>query len=236
MTRIFKSNMPLAHAITARAAIKLIATVFPAFLLALSAGAVASEDSAELIAEGQAIYRGNTPLGQPPTLHGVPLQGSSASCASCHGARGAARTEGGVAVPAIQWQRLAQSTPARAAYANVARVLNAVVEGRTRKGRTLSAPMPRFILNAREQRALAAYLQVLGTEADPVTGVSESRIVLGTVLPQRGAQAAAGESIQAALQRRIATNQRRRRHLRPPAGAGRGRRRSQRCHRHTSRN
>ena len=204
MTRNFKSNRPLAHAITARAAISLIATVLPGFLLALSAGAVASVDSAELIAEGRAIYRGNTPLGQSPTLHGVPLQGSSASCASCHGARGAARTEGGVAVPAIQWQRLAQSTPARAAYADVARVLNAVMEGRTGEGRTLSAPMPRFTLNAREQRALAAYLQVLGTEADPVTGVDESRIVLGTVLPQRGAQAAAGESIQAALQRRIA--------------------------------
>jgi mono/diheme cytochrome c family protein len=205
MTHFFKLNRPLAQVIRAQAATKLIASSFPLFLLALVSATASAQNSSELIAEGRAIYRGSTPLSQPPMLHGVPLNGSTASCASCHGARGAARTEGGVAVPAIQWQRLAQSTPARAAYADVAQVLNAVTEGRAREGRTLSAPMPRFALNEREQRALAAYLQVLGTEADPVTGVNERRIVLGTVLPQSGPQAAAGASVQAALQKRIAT-------------------------------
>jgi mono/diheme cytochrome c family protein len=204
MTRFLKTNRLLADVIRAQAAIKLIATVWSGFLLTVSSGAASAQDFAALIAEGRAIYRGSTPLDQPPTLHGVPLQGSSASCASCHGARGAARTEGGVAVPAIQWQRLAQATPARAAYADGAEVLTAVTDGRTREGRSLSAPMPRFALNAQEQRALVAYLQVLGTEADPVAGVSERRIVLGTVLPQSGPQAAAGDSVRAALQRRIA--------------------------------
>ena len=204
MTHIFKPNWPLAQAIRAQAAIKLIACIFPGLLLALSAGAVLAEDSADLLAEGRAIYRGSTPLGQPPTLHGVALQGSSASCASCHGARGAARTEAGVAVPAIQWQRLAQATPARAAYADIAQVLHALVQGRTSDGRSLNAPMPRFVLTAKEQKALAAYLQVLGTEADPVTGVHGQRIFVGTVLPQTGPQATAGIPIRAALERRIA--------------------------------
>ena len=204
MTHIFKPNWPLAQAIRAQEAIKLIACIFPGLLLALSAGAVLAEDSADLLAEGRAIYRGSTPLGQPPTLHGVALQGSSASCASCHGARGAARTEAGVAVPAIQWQRLAQATPARAAYTDMAQVLHAVAQGRTSDGRALNAPMPRFALTAKEQQALAAYLQVLGTEADPVTGVNGQRIFVGTVLPQTGPQAAAGTPIRAALERRIA--------------------------------
>ena len=108
-----------------------------------------------------------------------------------------------MAVPTIQWQRLAQATPARAAYADIAQVLHALAQGRTSDGRTLNAPMPRFVLTAKEQKALAAYLQVLGTEADPVTGVNERRIVLGTILPQSGAQAVAGASLRAALERRI---------------------------------
>ena len=203
MTHIFKLNWPLAQVIRAQAAIKSIACIFPGLLLAVSAGASLAEDSADLLAEGRAIYRGSTPLNQPPTLHGVALQVSSASCASCHGARGAARTEAGVAVPAIQWQRLAQATSARAAYTDIAQVLHALAQGRTSDGRTLNAPMPRFVLTAKEQKALAAYLQVLGTEADPVTGVNERRIVLGTILPQSGAQAVAGASLRAALERRI---------------------------------
>ena len=204
MTHIFKPNWPPAPVIRAQEAIKLVARVIPGFLLALSAGASLAEDSADLLAEGRAIYRGSTPLNQPPTLHGVALQGGSASCASCHGARGAARSEAGVAVPAVQWQQLAQATPARAAYADIAQVLHAVAQGRTSDGRALNAPMPRFALTSKEQKALAAYLRVLGTEADPVTGVNGQRIVLGSVLPQTGPQAAAGTRIRGALERRIA--------------------------------
>ena len=204
MNPLYVPNRPLAQVIPAQAAIKLVARVIPGFLLALSAGAVLAEDSADLLAQGRAIYRGNTPLNQLPTLHGVALQGGSASCASCHGTRGAARTEAGVAVPAIQWQQLAQATPARAAYTDSAQVLHAVAQGRTSDGRTLNAPMPRFALTAQEHNALAAYLRVLGTDADPVTGVNGQRIVLGSVLPQTGSQTAAGTSIRAALERRIA--------------------------------
>ena len=204
MTHIFKPNWPPAPVIRAQAAIKLVALVIPGLLLALAAGAVLAEDSDDLLAEGRAIYSGSTPLNQPPTLHGVALQGGSASCASCHGARGAARSEAGVAVPAVQWQQLAQATPARAAYADIAQVLHAVAQGRTSDGRALNAPMPRFALTSKEQKALAAYLRVLGTEADPVTGVNGQRIVLGSVLPQTGPQAAAGTRIRGALERRIA--------------------------------
>jgi mono/diheme cytochrome c family protein len=205
MTPIFKPNSPLANVLPAPAAIKLIASGLSVCAVVLCNITAAAEDLDGLIADGRAIYRGSQPLVQPPTLHDVPLPGSSANCASCHGVRGAARTEGGVAVPAIQWQRLAQSTPARAAYVDLAQVLNAVMDGKTTEGRTLSAPMPRFNLDAQEQRALTAYLQVLGTEADPAPGVGEHRIVLGTVLPQSGPQGAAGASIRGALQRRIAT-------------------------------
>lgn len=166
--------------------------------------AIAQADAtAALRAEGRALYRGSTPWRRPPTLHGVALAADAQACAACHGARGAARTEAGVAVPSIQWERLMQATPARPAYAGAPQVLRALMQGRASDGRALDAPMPRFGLDPREQQALAAYLRVLGTEADPVPGVEARRIVLGSVLPLSGPSQAVGERIRSALLQRI---------------------------------
>ncbi|MBU2288337.1 MAG: ABC transporter substrate-binding protein, partial [Gammaproteobacteria bacterium] len=161
-------------------------------------------DSLAPVAMGRALYRGELPWRQPPTLHGVTLAAGAQACAACHGAQGQARTEAGVAIPSVQWQRLSQATDVRPAYADTAQLLRALEEGRASDGRPLSAPMPRFAFTEDERRALIAYLQVLGTDADPVPGVDAKRIVLGSVLPLSGPQAATGERIRQALLQRMA--------------------------------
>lgn len=143
---------------------------------------VTNEAAPDQVAAGRAIYRGHTPLRQPPSLHGVPLA-SPPSCAGCHGPRGAARTEAGVHVPAIQWSQLMQRTTARPAYVDSAAVRRALTEGLASDGRALSAPMPRLTLTDDEARNLLAYLSVLGTDADMPPGVTPTRVVLGSVLP-----------------------------------------------------
>ena len=197
----FKANRAAAPVLRAQAAIKIIATML--LCAAGTVGAADATDPAARVAEGRALYRGTTPWRQPPTLHGVALASGANACAACHGTRGEARTEAGVAVPAIQWQRLAQGTSTRPAYADPAQVVAALSDGRAGDGRAFNAPMPRFALDAAEQQALAAYLRVLGTEADPVAGVDAQRIVLGSVLPLTGPQAAAGAAIRTALGQRM---------------------------------
>lgn len=177
-----------------------------ALALSLATAAAASADDA-LVREGRALYRGEQAWRQPPTLHGVPMPG--AACIQCHGSRGAARSEAGVAVPAIAWRHLAQPARQRPPYDDDAAVLHAITHGRDAAGRGLSAPMPRYALDAAEQRALLAWLRVMGTEAAPAPGVTPTQVVLGTVLPLSGPQAAAGAAIRAALERGVAqANQR----------------------------
>lgn len=201
MSLFFKEKRPVAPVWWARVAILTIAT-----LGCLAAGAAVAQDSPApdaLIAQGRALYRGSQVWRQPPMLHGVALVAGTNACVACHGTRGEARSEAGVAVPAIQWQQLVQPTPTRPAYSDAAQVLRALTEGHTSGGRPLAAPMPRFALDTLEQQALLAYLGVLGTEADTVPGIGAQRIVLGSVLPLGGPQAATGAAIQAALLRRM---------------------------------
>ena len=171
-----------------------------AFASAAMASAAAPAEA--LVLEGRALYRGERPWREAPKLQGVPLPG--AACVQCHGMRGEARSEGGVAVPSIRWQQLAQAGPQRPAYRGDAELLRALAQGHAPGGRPLAAPMPRYTLDAQESRALLAWLRVLGTEAAPVPGVTVDRVVLGTVLHLDGPQAAAGTAVRAALERGIA--------------------------------
>ncbi|MEO9101776.1 MAG: ABC transporter substrate-binding protein [Burkholderiaceae bacterium] len=131
------------------------------------------------------------------------------ACISCHGARGDGRLEAGVQVPPLTWRALMQPTGRRPAYRDPAQVLAAVIQGSGRGGDSLQAPMPQFALNAAEQQALLAYLEIIGTEYDPVPGVFTSRIVVASVLPLSGRAANTGERVRAALAAQFdAVNQR----------------------------
>jgi ABC-type branched-subunit amino acid transport system substrate-binding protein len=129
-----------------------------------------------------------------------------ARCAGCHGADARGGTEGGVAVPAIDWPTLSRPQvidPARPAY-GVGGLAQAVTMGADPAGRRLALPMARFALSTTELTSLEAYLAVAGTAADLEPGVTQTEIRVGTVLPLSGPAAAAGRRLQAAIEAKFA--------------------------------
>lgn len=170
--------------------------------LASAAWAFADQAVTEEVSMGRALYRGEVRFAQAPRVQGVSMPDTA--CVQCHGYRGEERSEAGVSVPPIRWQPLTQPRGDLAAYVDATQVAIAIERGQGRQGRPLQAPMPQFRMTAQERQALLAYLRVMGTDAEPVPGVSPQRVVVASVLPLQGAQAAAGEHIRAALSARFA--------------------------------
>ena len=153
--------------------------MFAAALHTCAMAGVAEEPA--LLAAGRALYLGAATLQNGAFVQGVRI--GSGACVQCHGTRGQERVEAGITVPSIQWNALTQASRAGAGYQQASQLLNALRQGSGRDGRALRAPMPQFDLTAHEQQALLAYLQVLGTDAQPVAGVTPERVVVATVLP-----------------------------------------------------
>ncbi len=150
-----------------------------------------------LILRGRALYQGLQPFAKPALIEGVALP--DARCGACHGSSAEARSEAGVSIPSIQWRALMLPTQAAPAYRDGDAVMHALATGSGRSTEPLRAPMPRYSLSLDEQKALAAYLQAIGTDQDPVPGVTVNSITVGTVLPLTGAQSAQGLAIREAL-------------------------------------
>lgn len=170
------------------------------FLLANSP-AICAESAAtknEQIQLGRSLYRGTQAFSAPAKLLQVALPDTA--CANCHGLRGEGKYEAGIIVPPVQWQRLMAARGEHASYASAEAVVQAIAAGKGRHQQTLAVPMPQFSLNQQEQAALLAYLRVIGTESEPVSGVSAETITIGSVLPLSGRRAALGRAIQAALE------------------------------------
>jgi mono/diheme cytochrome c family protein len=183
--------------------------MLPLLLWQVAGATWASEDlrsDTTLLQLGRALYTGQQSFVAPVRMGTVqlPTAAVQGGCAACHGIRGEGGREAGVVAPPVQWQRLQQARAGRSALVGEAAVLEAVTKGLGRDGVALHAPMPQFALTIAEQQALMAYLQVLGTEAQPQPGVYKERLVLGTVLPLTGPQAAIGARIQTTLMSRIA--------------------------------
>lgn len=128
-------------------------------------------------------------------------------CASCHGADGLGRAEGGVRPPSLSWQRLAVGQGQRQvngrtypAYTE-ASLARAIQEGRDPAGNHLDPAMPRFVLSMADQRNLTAYLKRLADDRDP--GVEDKVLRLGTLLPTQGPLAASARVVAAVLNDRI---------------------------------
>ena len=153
--------------------------VFAAALYTCAMAGIAEEPA--LLTAGRALYLGAATLQNGAFVQGVRI--GSGACVQCHGTRGQERVEAGITVPSIQWDALTQATRAGAGYRQASQLLNALRQGSGRDGRALRAPMPQFDLTPHEQQALLAYLQVLGTDAQPVPGVTPERVVVATVLP-----------------------------------------------------
>ena len=130
----------------------------------------------------------------------VPVPASAMPCASCHGADGIGRPEGGVIPANITWSHLTKPYGTvsargrrRPAYTEetAARAISAGIDS---AGGHLDVSMPRFRMDPQDMADLIAYLRRLEHDRDP--GLTDKAITLGTVLPQGGPGASLGEAIQ----------------------------------------
>lgn len=157
---------------------------------------------------GKQIYtKGESPSQSP--LEAVLGEGSTTvpgtlmPCASCHGADGRGRPEGGITPSDITWSTLTRPfrsndslTRRRPAYTleSLRKVLR---EGIDPAGNELGVVMPRYNISETDLDNLIDYMKRLGTGGDP--GLSSTSIRVGTVIPAGGSLAAPGEDIAALL-------------------------------------
>ncbi len=167
------------------------------------AGRADSTSADNLLAQGRALYHGQTPFTGVVRVGNITLPPSAGACANCHGLSGEGSREGGVTVPGITWARLNQPQRGRSEYRSTREVLDAIESGKGRDGKLLHQPMPTIALTIEEEAALLAYLQVIGSERELVQGVSNDRILLGAMMPLTPA-GLYGEQIRAGLEERFA--------------------------------
>lgn len=160
--------------------------------------AAAGEDARPLTeaeARGRRIYlTGESASGSPITaLFGAErfeLLSTSATCGSCHGNDGSGRPESGVIPPDITWEQLTKTYGHRhgdgATHApfdaeSLARYLRS---GSYPGGRPGDPAMPVYAMDDGDLGDLVAYLRRLGHE--PVPGLTEASIRIGTLVPAAG--------------------------------------------------
>lgn len=129
------------------------------------------------------------------------VPGSAMACANCHGLNGEGKPEGGVVPSNIVWEALTKPygvshTGGRTHPPYTERALElAITRGLDPAGHRLSNVMPRYQMSREDMDDLIAYVKRLGKDVDP--GVSEGRIVIGTVLPARSDLAGVGQAVKA---------------------------------------
>jgi ABC-type branched-subunit amino acid transport system substrate-binding protein len=132
----------------------------------------------------------------------IEVPGSAMPCANCHGLDGRGKPEGGVDPSDLRWESLtkpyALANPngrKRPPYTDRGLEL-AITRGTDPAGNKLLPVMPRYQMSREELSDLVLYLKRLGEDRDP--GISEDKIVLGTVIPTKGALAGLGQAVKAA--------------------------------------
>lgn len=174
----------------------------------LQAAPLNPEQRRQQIARGQQIYTaGTSPAGGPITAvmsdEGVEVPASAVPCASCHGRDGKGRPEGGVTPSDLTWAVLTKpygvTHPSGRKHPPYdARLLKRAISlGVDPAGNKLHVAMPRFRMSFQDMEDLVAYIQQLGTGADP--GVSESSLRIGVLLPPAGTLNGMGAAVRAAL-------------------------------------
>lgn len=163
----------------------------------------------ELTAEekrGKAFYlRGESASGQEITalMGEIDVPATTLTCAGCHGARGEGKTEGGVTAGSLTWSYLTKpyghnddggrKHPAFS-EASFTRMLTS---GLDPAGNKLAVAMPTYRMPQKDMADLIAYLKRIETDYDP--GVSETNIVIGTLLPDRSALTGLSQSMEDVL-------------------------------------
>jgi ABC-type branched-subunit amino acid transport system substrate-binding protein len=129
----------------------------------------------------------------------VDVPGSTVSCSGCHGVRGEGKTEAGVTAGALTWSNLVKpyghEHPSGRKHGpfNESSFIRAVVNGIDSSGNNLLVAMPRYKLSPQDVSDLIAYLKRIDTDFDP--GLTESNVVIGLMVPSKGALADVGAAI-----------------------------------------
>jgi ABC-type branched-subunit amino acid transport system substrate-binding protein len=156
---------------------------------------------------GKAFYlRGESSSGQEITamMGEIEVPATTLTCAGCHGARGEGKTEGGVTAGSLTWSHLTkpyghahEGGRKHPAFSETSFV-RTVTAGVDPVGNKLSVAMPTYRMPLQEMSDLISYLKRIETDFDP--GVSETSIVIGTLLPDKHTLTGLAESMGNVLQ------------------------------------
>jgi ABC-type branched-subunit amino acid transport system substrate-binding protein len=156
---------------------------------------------------GKAFYlRGESASGLEITamMNDVDVPASTLTCAGCHGNRGQGITEGGVTAGNLTWAFLTKpyghSDDGGRKHppfteSSFARLMTLGVDP---AGNKLAVAMPAYKMPQEDMANLIAYLKRIETDADP--GLTDTSIVLGTVLPEKTALNGLAQSMADVLQ------------------------------------
>jgi ABC-type branched-subunit amino acid transport system substrate-binding protein len=155
---------------------------------------------------GKQIYQqGTSPSGKDIRAYlgeaSLEMPGSAMACTNCHGLDGQGKPEGGVNPSNLTWEALTKPyglthADGRRHSAYTERGLElAITRGLDPAGNKLLNVMPRYQMAKEDLEDLVVYLKQLGKDRDP--GISENKIVIGTLVPRRGALSEMGQAISA---------------------------------------
>lgn len=156
---------------------------------------------------GKAFYlRGESSSGQEITamMGEIEVPATTLACAGCHGARGEGKTEGGVTAGNVTWSELtkpyghAHETGRKHSAFSETSFVRTVTGGVDPAGNKLSVAMPTYRMPLQDMSDLLAYLKRIETDLDP--GVSETSIVIGTLLPDKTALTGLAQAMEDVLQ------------------------------------
>ena len=174
-------------------------------LMMFLAATVAAQDTLELRqSRGRQIYtQGTSRSGKDIHAYlgdaSIEVPASTIPCAGCHGLDGRGKPEGGVNPSNVTWEFLTKPYGLKHAtgrqhppYTERALEL-AITRGVDPGGNKLLQVMPRYAMSREDLSDLVAYLQLVGKEQTP--GVSDNKIVIGTLVPSQGSLAAMGSVV-----------------------------------------
>src|SRR6185369_14392206 len=156
---------------------------------------------------GKAFYlRGESSSGKEITamMGEMEVPATTLTCSGCHGTRGEGKTEGGVTAGNISWSDLtkpyghAHETGRRHPAFSETSFIRTVTAGIDPAGNKLSVAMPTYRMPLQDMSDLLAYLKRIETDLDP--GVSETSIVIGTLLPDKTALTGLAQAMEDVLQ------------------------------------
>lgn len=131
----------------------------------------------------------------------IEVPASALACANCHGLDGQGKPEGGVNPSNLSWEALTkpyglEHADGRRHPAYTERGLEfAITRGTDPAGNRLLNVMPRYQMSKEDLADLIAYLKHLGKDRDP--GISETKIVIGGLVPATGTLVGMGQAIRA---------------------------------------